>query len=614
MEPNFSSERYKALRDLSQKIAEAIEAVLKIDVTVMNTDMVRIAGTGRYRQLLNKKIERKTAFDYCLNTGKSIVITEAKNNQICMECPRLQTCVEKAEICSPIIYKKDIIGVIGIIAFNDEQQQKIKVNKEIYLNFLQKMAFLIQGKVSEIEMEKKNEILSKRLLGILNTIDEGLIVFGKTGTILYKNAALQNLFKEIGIEEEEDFFKKLWEQQILQNAVSQKDYTEPTDVILNCGKNKYALLVTVTRLINEQNTEYIMTLRNLKKIQKTIMQFSERSQLKFQFEGIIGKAQNFVEVKKLAQKAALSDSNILIYGESGTGKELFARAIHNKSLRSGYPFVSINCGAIPDELLESELFGYEKGAFTGAYSTKIGKFEVAEKGTIFLDEISEMPFRLQVKLLRVLQEKEICRIGSNKTRKVDVRIISATNTDLLQRIKGGSFREDLYYRLNVIPIKIPPLRERKEDILFIAEYFIKYYNRVMGKNILGISEPAKELFLKYPWPGNVRELQNVIEYAVNFETDTLISRELIERRLNIKAMKIPTELPSSSGRESSTLDESLKQVEKAILEDKIRSYVGKNSKGDVVSKVCRDLKISRATFYRKIKDFNISFANEKSHD
>ena len=223
------------------------------------------------------------------------------------------------------------------------------------------------------------------------------------------------------------------------------------------------------------------------------------------------KMQNIV---KLAQKVAKTDATVLLIGESGTGKEVLAKYIHSISNRSKGKFVAVNCAAIPSNLLESEMFGYEKGAFSGAVKSHPGKFEQANKGTILLDEISEMPLELQAKLLRVIQEKTVDRIGSTESISVDVRIICTTNRNIEEEVKKGNFREDLYYRISVFPIKIPPLKERKEEIIPLAEMFLKKFSAKFKKNIKQISEDAKDLLLNYPWHGNVRELQNVIERAV----------------------------------------------------------------------------------------------------
>ena len=231
---------------------------------------------------------------------------------------------------------------------------------------------------------------------------------------------------------------------------------------------------------------------------------------KYKFENIIGQSQEITQVLQFVERVADSDSTILIAGESGTGKELIAKAIHYNSPRANQPFVPINCGAIPAELLESELFGHVKGAFTGAISNRVGRFEMANGGTIFLDEIGDMPASLQVKLLRVLQERQYEPVGSTKTHECDVRVLTATNVDLEQAVKEGRFREDLYYRLNVIPITVPPLRERQSDIPLLLQHFVQTFNS-KGRNITGIAPDAMDLLYHYSWPGNIRELENLVE-------------------------------------------------------------------------------------------------------
>jgi len=241
-----------------------------------------------------------------------------------------------------------------------------------------------------------------------------------------------------------------------------------------------------------------------------------QSELKVEhnFENIISTSDKFNKVLRSVEQVAATDSTVLILGETGTGKELLARAIHNISKRSDRPLVKVNCATLPENLIESELFGHEKGAFTGATSMQLGRFELANSGTIFLDEIGELPMVLQTKLLRILQEGEFERLGNPKTIKVDVRVIAATNRNLENEISDGSFREDLFYRLNVFPIKIPPLRERKEDIPLLVKHFLKKYNLKTGKKVEIITKEVMEKFCRYSWPGNIRELENIIERAV----------------------------------------------------------------------------------------------------
>lgn len=437
--------------------------------------------------------------------------------------------------------------------------------------------------------------------GILNNINSGVILYREDGQVLYTNNSLDRIFEEVGIENTEDFIEEIRSHKLLQKLLKSGECTRPCEIAVDILGVKYSLIMTINYLNTESGFKEIMiTIQNIDYFKKQVMQSIEKNHIRLKFDNILGVSAEFLKVKQLAEKAALSDSNILIQGQSGTGKEIFARAIHNSSSRRDFPFVPINCGAIPYELFESEIFGYEKGAFTGAYANKIGKFEIADKGTIFLDEIGEIPLDLQVKLLRILQEREVCRIGSNTIKKVDVKIIAASNKDLLKAVQEGHFREDLYYRLNVIPINVPPLYQRPEDIIHITNHFIKYYSKLFNKNIHGLDEESIELMLRYDWPGNVRELQNIIEYACNIETGDTIRKKTIEKRIRIK------EKNTGCGYDGGSLASSLARIESNIIRDCIRKYSNQDSKEDKVFKICRELDISRATLYRKIKEYDIS--------
>lgn len=595
--------------ELSQKVAEAIKTVLGIDVTIMNENMERIAGTGIYKSLVNDHIEKNSVFHRCLSTGSSQIINNrCLENPLCCKCSRSLTCAERAAICVPIKQGDKVIGVMGIVAFDEEQKRQITDNTENYLNYLEKMAELLEGTYSKYQLNLEKKVLSDRMKAILDTINSGVVIYDGSGKVLYKNNSLKRILNEIGIEDIDSFVGEIRKNQILQSLLENDEYIGPCEIAVDILGVKYSLLVNITYLKTDNfSNEVMLTIQNINYFKKQVMQSIEKDQLRIKFDNILGVSKSILEAKKLGEKAALTDSNVLILGESGTGKELFARAIHNCSSRREYPFVAINCGAIPEELFESELFGYEKGAFTGAYANKIGKFEIADKGTVFLDEISEMPLRLQVKLLRILQEKEVTRIGSNKTQKIDVKIIAASNIDLRKRVEEGLFREDLYYRLNVIPINLPPLRKREEDVVFIANHYVKYYANILKKDIWGIDDEAMNLLLKYPWPGNVRELQNLIEYAVTLSTDKIIGRDLIEKRLltfNNEKLNL------SECFDGKTLKDSLKEFERELICSCIKKYIYLDRKDYMIQQICKELDIGRATLYRKIKELDISLTCE----
>ncbi|MFH0931533.1 MAG: sigma-54 dependent transcriptional regulator [Candidatus Zixiibacteriota bacterium] len=313
------------------------------------------------------------------------------------------------------------------------------------------------------------------------------------------------------------------------------------------------------------------------------------------FTEIIGKSEKMKEVTRLVKKVAYSDTTVLLLGESGTGKELFARAIHGLSPRKSGPYVAINCAAIPRELLENELFGSERGAYTGAVTRKMGKFEIAEKGTIFLDEIGDLDIALQAKILRVLQEKRFERLGGTKTINIDVRVIAASNFDLKKAIEKKDFREDLYYRLSVFPIPIPPLRERREDISELADFFIRKYCLEMKKEKRALSKEALSLMDKYHWPGNVRELENTIERAIIL----CEGKKILPEHLAIR-------LPSNSEirlREGAGLKE-VSQYAQAEAERAMILRVLNQTRGNK-RKTAEILKIDYTTLFEKIKKYNI---------
>jgi len=302
-----------------------------------------------------------------------------------------------------------------------------------------------------------------------------------------------------------------------------------------------------------------------KNLQKENVLLKQVVRDRFHFGNIIGQSPKMVVLYDLLEKVSPTKTNILVTGESGTGKELVAKAIHYNSPRKEKPFVTLNCGAIPESLIESELFGHMKGAFTDAIATKKGLFEVADEGTIFLDEISELPLLMQVKLLRVLQDKEFKRVGGTEDIRVDVRIIAATNKEIEEAVKEKRFREDLFYRLNVIQIKLPPLRDRREDIQTLANHFLKKYSQELSKNILNISPEALQILLNYEYPGNVRELQNIIERAVALESSPDLTAHNLSSYLSeqplLRKGPIDIEIPN----EGIDLEKMVEDLERTLL-------------------------------------------------
>jgi two-component system nitrogen regulation response regulator NtrX len=323
-----------------------------------------------------------------------------------------------------------------------------------------------------------------------------------------------------------------------------------------------------------------------------------RQSLEERYE-IVGESPAIQALRSQIQSAAPSHGRVLIRGESGTGKELIARAVHRHSLRAEKPFVEVNCAAIPDELIESELFGHEKGAFTGATTKRRGKFELADSGTIFLDEVGDMSLKTQAKVLRVLQEQTLERVGGSETLTVDVRVIAASNKDLEEEIRKGSFREDLFYRLNVIPFEVPPLRERREDIALLAGYFLGLFSREYGKHQKSLRPEAMELLLQYPWPGNVRELRNVIERMVIMVPQETIGCDDLAPSLRLKT---PTEPEAGAGMGSETdgtLREAREEFEKTFVLRRLRECHWN------ITRAAERLGIERSNLHRKMKGYGI---------
>ncbi|WP_411169247.1 sigma-54 interaction domain-containing protein [Clostridium sp. MB05] len=361
--------------------------------------------------------------------------------------------------------------------------------------------------------------------------------------------------------------------------------------IIESGEVIGAIGTVMFKNIEDINTLHKKLNSMKRELDKYKGRLRQENSTKYSFDDIKGKSKSIEMCKVFANKAACADSSVLLIGESGTGKELFAHAIHRSSNRCHAPFVKVNCAAIPSELLESELFGYEGGAFTGAKREgKMGKFELANGGTIFLDEIGDMPLYMQAKLLRVIQEKEVERIGANKFIKLDLRIVAATNKELESMVKNRSFRGDLYYRLNVMKIEIPPLRDRNGDVELLSKYFIDKLSKQCGKNVRGVSTSAIMSLNQYEWHGNIRELRNVIERAIN----------LVDYGEIIEKQHLPNEIEECSYKEEiKPLLKTIEEAEVYALKDALIFSKGNKSKA------AKLLGISRVTLYEKLEKYSI---------
>ncbi|MCY6485776.1 sigma 54-interacting transcriptional regulator [Clostridium aestuarii] len=487
-------------------------------------------------------------------------------------------------------YKVDItwMEVYTFVVYVKFQKLEPNMQKKIKKEILEIDGVQSIKEINLISVEEKEiEIKS-----IMDTVWQGIIVLNKDEKIKYINKyALKNIFFTSDIEVINKKISVLLDNyynKVKKALESVKKSNEVIDLEIQINNKNY--LISINSMISEKNIllGFVITLQDAKRMNEILN--LKRYDNQITFNDIIGKSSKIVESIKHAKVFSQSDSPVLIMGESGTGKEIFARAIHNLSSRSYMPFVAVNCGAIPDQLLESELFGYEGGSFTGAKNNgKMGIFEIANGGTIFLDEIGEMPPHLQVKLLRVLQEKKIRKLGSNKENDINVRIISATNKNLNEMVESNQFRLDLFYRINIFTLTIPPLRERREDIKVLVEYYVKQFSKKYNKKINEITPNASKKLLNYEWNGNVRELQNVIERTVALN----YTGEITEQDLTLN--KISDKRYTNN---STSLKETLGKIEKEIIIESL-----KNSKS--IRKCAKMLGVSHTLLINRIKKYNI---------
>ena len=563
------------IKDDIQKYAETISKVIDLQVEVMSKNFIRVAGTGILRDKISENMFNEAhIYKEVLKTGKTIVIKNPREEKLCIDCTSRKNCKEILEVSTPIIFNSEIVGVIGLICFNEEQKNSFLLKEDYYIGFIEQMSMFISSRIyqenEKIMIENNNRVLLK----VVDRIPNAIIITNENSEIELINETGTSLFGDLPLK------AKL-------STTTLSEFSDKKEFFITCNEITHKVvgdIIDFSKNMGRFRTLYIF--QEADKFREYVQQFNSNFIKDFVFTSF--QMQN---VYLKIQKVAKTTTTTLITGESGTGKEVVAKAIHMNSNRAEKPFIPVNCGAIPESLIESEFFGYAKGAFTGANPNgKIGFFEQANGGTIFLDEIGDMPLSLQVKLLRVLQEKTITPIGSNKIKEVDVRIITATNRNLEELVKENRFREDLYYRLNVFPIYIPPLRERPTDIVELATYFIEKYSQLFNTPSKLISNEVKEFFLTYSWPGNIRELKNIIEYAIN----------VIDEKENIIFLKhLPPRLANSfEDKQIKTLAELEKEAIKNLLEK-----FGSSSKDKV--KIAKTLDISLATLYRKIKQYNL---------
>lgn len=493
--------------------------------------------------------------------------------------------------------KNEYSDVVGVLSITGPYE---KVHPHT-LGMVVASAEAIENQLKVNDMNKKLSMTNKHLFAIMESISEGLLGIDNKGTVKDINLFARKL---LSLDEKDIIGKNISEliseknNKIVLSVINKGKKYEETEMYFKNKRGQRIYCIVSLTPIKDCDTDdvegVVVTFRRAKTIHNLVNKIIGAEAI-FTFEDIIGKSEIIQDAKKISKKAAKANTTILLQGESGTGKELFAQAIHNESPRKNKPFVFLNCGAIPRELVASELFGYVEGAFTGAKrGGHPGKFELADEGTIFLDEIGDMPLDTQVNLLRVLETKSIVRVGGHSVIPTDVRVIAATHKNLKEEIEKGNFREDLYYRLNVMPITTPSLRHRKEDLDLLVEYFLRKFSKKMNKTIGFINESFYKYVKSYDWPGNVRELQNVMQLVIN----------MVEEGEVIEYKHLPSYIkPSNLSRKIGIKDEllTLAEIEKiAII--KTLEDVGGN-----IALASKTLGIGRSTLYRKIEKYNIDY-------
>ncbi len=572
-----------------QRFARMLASVLQLEVEIVDENLCRVAGTGAYGKFLGRQLSGNSRLlRHVLETKTEKVVTQSRFDPLCEGCDSKENCREKAFLGTPVILQDRCVGVISLIAVTHEQQEHISDNLREFSDYVRHISTIFVSKL--LEDQGPGDNISKIFATMIDNMDQGVLVVDDDNRIQFVN---QTALKTLGV--------------VQNNIIGKPIRFRPLTFESNFTHGHMQHIVSW----DDKSELIIGQLHNIQGRQLFLMAFHQ-SHNSFSvanapdephIEQLVGECRVMRQLKRLISRIAPSPSSVMVVGESGTGKEVIARAIHKLSGRRNKPFIAINCAAIPEQLLESELFGYVKGAFTGASANgKTGLIQAANTGTLFLDEIGDMPLMLQAKLLRAIEAREILPIGASSPIQVDIRIISATNQNLAQFIAEGKFREDLFYRLNVIPITLPPLRERQEDIELLVHYFLHLHTRRLGSVYPGIAPDVVEILRKHRWPGNLRELSNLMEYLVN----VVPSGEVIDSTL------LPPNLLNNGTTEQSDVTEvseahlalddaggtALEEMEKQMIREALSRH---NSKKQVAD----ELGIGIATLYRKIKKYEL---------
>ncbi|MFK0570441.1 sigma 54-interacting transcriptional regulator [Endozoicomonas sp.] len=590
-----STSRLMSIQSTVLRFVQVLSRMLNLDVEVVDDNLVRIAGTGPYSSNLGRPLTTGTnAFKSVISTRRHKVIERSGQDPECLMCSRRVGCREKAFLGVPVIFHGDCIGVISLVCFNEEQREKLLGNIDFYIESIENTAQLFIAKTMESIYHDKVRRSELMLKEVGEDLVEGLLELDSKGHCQHLNSAARKL---LGIESNSrvNANSLINSVQVRPFGRSKEGNRQQDEYIIQVGDQE-KLLPGKMLILDERR---FLVLRALSPLQSSKPFSGNRTEM-------VGTSPAVKRLRKQIERMSSSPSSVLIRGESGSGKEVVARMIHESGNRADQPFVAINCAAIPEQLLESELFGYARGAFTGASSQgREGLVKKADGGTLFLDEIGDMPLHLQAKLLRVLDRREITPVGASSVIPVDIRVISATHQDVENLVSTKKFREDLFYRLNVIPLELPPLRDRAGDVVLLVDYFLEKHALALGVPSPGLSMDVMDSLNMWHWPGNIRELANTIEYLVNMaEPGESVTSDLLP--VNIQKRSISSLLTDGSDSHGSDdgiqpLSLNLESMEKHLVSRALRSF----GKSEGKQRVADELGIGIATLYRKIKKYDL---------
>ena len=587
-----STSRLMSIQSTVLRFVQVLSRMLNLDVEVVDDNLVRIAGTGPYSSNLGRPLTTGTnAFKSVISTRRHKVIERSGQDPECLMCSRRVGCREKAFLGVPVIFHSDCIGVISLVCFSEEQREKLLGNIDFYIESIENTAQLFIAKTMESIYHDKVRRSEQMLKEVGEDLVEGLLELDSKGHCQYMNVAARKL---LGVEAN----SRINGVQVRPFGRSKEGKHQQEEFIVQVGDQE-KILPGRMLILDERR---FLVLRAFSSVHGAKPFSGNRTEM-------VGNSSVVGRVRKQVERIASSPSSVLIRGESGSGKEVVARMIHESGNRADQPFVAINCAAIPEQLLESELFGYARGAFTGASSQgREGLVKKADGGTLFLDEIGDMPLHLQAKLLRVLDRREIVPVGASTVIPVDIRVISATHQNFESLVSAKKFREDLFYRLNVIPLELPPLRDRAGDITLLVDFFLKKHAIALGVPTPAVNMEAMDALNIWHWPGNVRELANTIEYLVNMaepgESVTVdLLPENIQKRSTSSLLTDECDVHNNDAQSSIHNQEAfnLERMEKHLVSRALRSF-GKN---EGKQRVADELGIGIATLYRKIKKYDL---------